>query len=80
MRSFLRPQKGILGLEAELSATTAEQPAAFGRRTGSASTFPIPTVSVRRRYCGGNYKPAVPAVEEMEPGTFYLVEVGLSVI
>ena len=27
-----------------------------------------------RRYCAGNYKPELPAVEELEPGTFYLVE------
>lgn len=27
------------------------------------------------RYCAGNYKPAMPALEELEPGTFHLVEV-----
>jgi hydroxymethylglutaryl-CoA synthase len=28
-----------------------------------------------QRYCAGNYKPELPAIEELEPGTFYLVEV-----
>lgn len=28
-----------------------------------------------QRYCAGNYKPEMPAVEELEPGAFYLVEV-----
>ncbi|KAL4431198.1 hypothetical protein ABPG75_006454 [Micractinium tetrahymenae] len=28
-----------------------------------------------QRYCAGNYKPEMPPVEELEPGTFYLVEV-----
>ena len=27
------------------------------------------------RYCAGNYKPEMPSLEELEPGTFYLVEV-----
>jgi len=27
------------------------------------------------RYCGGNYKPEMPAVEELEPGTVYLEQV-----
>lgn len=26
-----------------------------------------------RRYCAGNYKPEMPAVDELDPGTFYLV-------
>lgn len=28
-----------------------------------------------QRYCAGNYKPELPALEELEPGTFYLAEV-----
>ncbi|PSC76306.1 hydroxymethylglutaryl-synthase [Micractinium conductrix] len=28
-----------------------------------------------QRYCAGNYKPEMPSLEELEPGTFYLVEV-----
>lgn len=37
--------------------------------------LPPPAPFARRSYCAGNYKPEMPSVDELEPGTFYLVEV-----
>lgn len=34
----------------------------------------------RRSYCAGNYKPELPAMEELEPGTFYLVRAECSLV
>lgn len=33
-----------------------------------------------RSYCAGNYKPELPAMEELEPGTFYLVRAECSLV
>lgn len=36
---------------------------------------PCSHLSLICRYCAGNFKPEMPSMDELEPGTFYLAEV-----